>query len=198
MITLTDRARDKIRGLLQTEGREGLAVRFAIDGRGPVGWRYRLGFVAPEERRPDDTVVNAGGFDVFVDAASAPELAGASIDYVESLMENGFKIENPNTPWKDPVAAKVARILEDEINPAVAGHGGTVALLDVKDGVVYLSLGGGCQGCGMANVTLRNGIEVRLREAVPEITEVVDATDHGAGENPYYASPEGGESPIGR
>lgn len=197
MITISDRARDKILELLRTEGREGLAVRFAIDGRGPVGWRYRLGFVAPEEQRADDTVVDAGGFRVFVDAASVPDLTGASLDYVESLMESGFKIENPNTPWKDPVAAKVARILEDEINPAVGMHGGTVALLDVKDGVVYLALGGGCQGCGMANVTLRQGIEVRLRELVPEIREVVDATDHAAGENPYYESGAGGASPVG-
>ena len=197
MITLTDRAREKILDLLQSEGREGLAVRFAIDGRGAVGWRYRLGFVGPEERRPDDTVVDAGGLEVYVDAASAADLAGTSIDYLESLMESGFKIDNPNTPWKDPVAAKVARILEDEINPAVAMHGGTIALLDVKDGVVYLSLGGGCQGCGMASVTLRQGIEVRLREAVPEITAVVDATDHAAGESPYYGPSQSGESPVG-
>ena len=196
MITITEAARGKILELIQAEGRQGLAVRFATDGRGPVTFRYRLGFVGPEEKQADDTVVEAGGFEVWVDTRSASDLDGASIDYVEGLMESGFKIQNPNSPWRDPVAREVARVLEDEINPAVAMHGGHVSLLDVKDGVVFIAMNGGCQGCGMANVTLRSGIEVRLKEAVPAVREVVDTTDHAGGASPYYDS-EGGESPLG-
>jgi Fe/S biogenesis protein NfuA len=81
---------------------------------------------------------------------------------------------------------KVQKILDEMINPAVAGHGGFVELLEVKEKVVYLMLGGGCQGCGMVNVTLKQGIEATLRDEIPQITGVVDQTDHAGGSNPYY------------
>jgi Fe-S cluster biogenesis protein NfuA len=87
----------------------------------------------------------------------------------------------------EEIRAKVQRLIDDAINPAISMHGGFVELLEVKDKVVYLAMGGGCQGCGMANVTLRHGIEALLRDEIPEIAEVVDATDHEAGVNPYYA-----------
>jgi Fe/S biogenesis protein NfuA len=196
MITITEVAREKILALLASEGRQGLALRFAIDGRGPGGFRYRLGFVEARDRRDDDTVVAAGGFDVLIDAQSAPHLGGATLDYVETLQESGFKIENPNAVWSDPMAAAVQRVLDTEINPAVASHGGHVELLEVKDHVAYIAMGGGCQGCGMADVTLRQGIEVRIREAVPEIRAVVDTTDHAGGTNPYYQPAKGGRSPL--
>ena len=77
-------------------------------------------------------------------------------------------------------------ILDARINPGVKAHGGHVSLIDVQDGRVFLQLGGGCQGCGMVDVTLRQGIEVMLKEEIPEITEVLDTTDHAAGDNPYY------------
>ena len=81
---------------------------------------------------------------------------------------------------------KAQKILDEMINPAVAGHGGFVELLDVKEQVVYLMLGGGCQGCGMVNVTLKQGIEATLRDEIPQIAGVVDQTDHAGGSNPYY------------
>jgi Fe/S biogenesis protein NfuA len=194
-LSLSDAARTRIRELLAAEERQGLALRLAIDGKAGGTFRYQLGFVGPEERRADDRVVDGGGFEVFVDAQSAPDLAGASIDFVDTLEETGFRIDNPNSPWKDPVAAKVATVIEREINPAVASHGGWVALVGVEDGVAYLEMGGGCQGCGMARVTLRQGIEVRLKEAVPEVREIVDVTDHASGTNPFYAG--AGRSPLG-
>ena len=79
-------------------------------------------------------------------------------------------------------------MLDTAINPAVAGHGGMVSLLDVKDNTVYLQMGGGCQGCGMADVTLRQGVERMIREEVPEVLEIIDLTDHAAGQNPYYTA----------
>lgn len=196
MVTVTEVAKQKILELLAHESRQGLGLRFAIDGRGPGGFRYRLGFVGPEERRPDDTVFDAGGFTVYVDAASAPKLQGARIDYVETLEESGFKIDNPNAAWADPKAQAVQEVIDRDINPAVASHGGHVVLLDVKDDVVYVEMHGGCQGCGMASVTLRQGIETRILESVPGIRQVVDATNHAGGVNPYYASEATGRSAL--
>ncbi|HZN03297.1 MAG TPA: NifU family protein [Candidatus Polarisedimenticolia bacterium] len=84
------------------------------------------------------------------------------------------------------VKERVQKILDEMINPAIAGHGGWVDLLDVKDNNVYVRLGGGCQGCGMVNVTLKQGIEATIREEVPQIAGVIDQTDHAGGSNPYY------------
>jgi Fe/S biogenesis protein NfuA len=81
---------------------------------------------------------------------------------------------------------KVQELIDNSINPAVAGHGGFVQLLDVKDNKVYLQMGGGCQGCGAADITLKSGIERMIKEEIPEIEEVLDTTDHSAGSNPYY------------
>ena len=83
---------------------------------------------------------------------------------------------------------RVQYLLDTAINPAVAGHGGMVSLLDVKDNTVYLQMGGGCQGCGAADVTLRQGVERMIREEVPEVLEIIDLTDHAAGQNPYYTA----------
>ena len=198
MLTFSDAARAKIAELLAAEERQGLALRLAIDGTSGGVFKYQLGFVGPEEKHADDTAVDAGGFQVFVDPKSAPDLAGASVDFVDTLQETGFRIDNPNSPWKDPVAAEVARVIEQEINPAVAMHGGWVGLMGVEDGVAFLEMGGGCQGCGMARVTLREGIEVRLKEAVPAIREIVDVTDHTSGSSPFYAAgvATGGASPL--
>ncbi len=82
--------------------------------------------------------------------------------------------------------SKVQEVIETMINPAVAGHGGFVELIDVQDTRVYLAMGGGCQGCGAADITLKAGIERLLKEEIPEISEVLDTTDHAAGSNPYY------------
>ena len=83
---------------------------------------------------------------------------------------------------------KIQYLLDTAINPAVAGHGGVVSLVDVKDRMVYLQMGGGCQGCGMADVTLKQGIETMIREELPEVVEILDVTDHAAGQNPYSAA----------
>ncbi|MEK7879016.1 MAG: NifU family protein [candidate division NC10 bacterium] len=86
---------------------------------------------------------------------------------------------------------KVQQLLDESINPAVAGHGGFVQLIDVKDNTVYIQMGGGCQGCGMADVTLKAGIERMIREEIPEVVEVLDTTDHASGNNPYYTPGKG-------
>jgi Fe/S biogenesis protein NfuA len=129
---------------------------------------------------------------VFIDPQSAPNLEGASIDYVDNGMHgSGFKVDNPNPVWTDPLAIRVQGLIDERINPGVASHGGFVELLDVQDGTVYVRLGGGCQGCGMVDVTLRQGIEALIREEIPEIHQVVDTTDHASGRNPYYQPAKG-------
>ena len=95
-----------------------------------------------------------------------------------------------------PEALEVRRVLDEEVNPSVASHGGHIALIDVKPDTVYIRLEGGCQGCGMADVTLKNGIEAAIRQAVPSITAVLDVTDHAGGDNPYYQPGKGGASPL--
>jgi Fe/S biogenesis protein NfuA len=196
VITVTPAAQTKIVELLAQQGRAGLMLRAAIAGRGPGGFQYRLGFVGDEERRADDQAIDGGGFTLLVDAESAPNLEGASVDYVDGPQGSGFKIDNPNPLWRDETARAVQAVLDQDINPAVAAHGGWVTLLEVKDEVAYIQLGGGCQGCGMVDVTLKQGIEVRIREAVPAIREIIDSTDHAGGKNPYYQPAKGGRSPF--
>ena len=88
----------------------------------------------------------------------------------------------------DELKTKVQELIETMINPAVAAHGGYVELIDVQDSRVYLQMGGGCQGCGAADVTLKSGIERLIKEELPEVTEVLDTTDHASGANPYYTA----------
>src|SRR5262249_10842326 len=89
-------------------------------------------------------------------------------------------------PSAGEIRQRVQRVLDTEINPAVAAHGGVIGLIDVQDNIVYIQMGGGCQGCGMADVTLKQGIETAIRQAVPEVGDILDVTDHAAGRNPYY------------
>ena len=96
----------------------------------------------------------------------------------------------------DPETAAVKGLLDERINPGVAAHGGFIALIEVKDHTVYLSLEGGCQGCGMADVTLKQGVETMIRDEVPSITAVLDVTDHAGGANPYYEPDKAGVSPL--
>jgi Fe/S biogenesis protein NfuA len=198
MINITEGAYKQISHLLADADHLGLALRLAITGRRPGGFQYKLGFVRQDEKAADDVVVDTGSFQVFIDAESAPNLRGATLDFQETPEQSGFKIENPNPGWTDPKAIAIQKVLDEHINPAVADHGGYVTLLDVKDDIAYVALGGGCQGCGMADVTLKQGIEALITEEVPGIRQVVDTTDHASGTNPYYQPAKGGrgQSPF--
>jgi len=197
MITISDSAIKRFLSLLEAEAQQAQALRVAVKGRGPGGFQYELGFVGEEDKGADDIVIEAGGLRVFIDPESAPNLKGATVDYVDGITESGFKIDNPSSAWADPKAAAVQQVIDTQINPGVAGHGGHVTLLDVKDDTAYIALGGGCQGCGMADVTLKHGIEAMIKEAVPEIRQIIDTTDHAGGSNPYYQpSKGGGHSPF--
>ena len=196
MITITDTAKQKILEVRDAEDRKEKGLRVGVKGRGPEGFVYDLRFAGEDEKGPDDIVIDGGGFNVFVDAASAPKLKGATLDYIDNLKGTGFKIDNPNPVWDDPRALAVQQVIDSEINPGVASHGGFITLLDVRDDIAYIALGGGCQGCGMADVTLKQGIEVMIKQAVPEIRQIIDTTDHAGGQNPFYQPSKGGESPF--
>jgi Fe/S biogenesis protein NfuA len=150
-----------------------------------------MGLVEQSDHDEDDVLFDGGGFSVLVDRRSLEDLRGATIDFVETVGGGGLQIDNPNPVWRDVLSRAVQDVLDAQINPAVASHGGWVDLLEVKDQIAYVQLGGGCQGCGMADVTLKQGIEALILENVPEITTVVDTTDHASGTNPYYQPAKG-------
>ena len=191
MLTITESAKRKILSVIQAQGRPGDGLRIAIVGRTASGFTYDMHLVAAGEAAAEDIMVNTGEFPVLIDRGSAPHLQDVVIDYVENLQQSGFRIGNPNPVWTDPKAMALQELLDTQINPGVATHGGHVELVDVRDNVVYIRFSGGCQGCGMVGVTLNQGVEEAIREAFPEIRAIIDTTDHAAGINPYYQSSEG-------
>jgi len=191
MLTLTEAAQQKVKSVMESQGRPDDGLRLSIIGRRMSSFQYSLGLVEPGQASADDVVVDVGAFKVFVDPNSAPNLEGVTIDYVEDIQGSGFKIDNPNPLWTDPQHLAVQELFDARINPNLASHGGHVELLDIQDDTVFVRLGGGCQGCGMVDVTLRHGIEALIKEEFPQYQRVVDTTDHAEGTNPYYQPSKG-------
>ena len=187
MLTITEKAQERL-GEFADSADEGveLILRVEIVGRGPKGFQYDLQFVGREDSKEDDIVLDIDGMSVLVAARSAQYLEGTTLDYKETLMGGGFSFDNPNPLWVDELSKAVAEIIASEVNPVVASHGGHVDLVGVDDGKAIIAFGGGCQGCGMVDVTLKQGVEVMIKDNVPGISEVIDATDHAAGTNPFY------------
>jgi Fe/S biogenesis protein NfuA len=199
VLTVTAEALEKVE---LVRGREpdpaALALWVEVTGRDRFGrFQYEL-WLAPGGDAPDGSAIEqAGGLTVVIPPDSVEVLRGAVLNRSGDLETGGLVIEESAqaTPDLGPApekltgdaAQRVQQVLEQQINPAIAAHGGVVHLVDVEDGVAFVRMGGGCAGCGMATVTLDQGIELAIREAVPEITGVVDVTDHAAGQNPYYA-----------
>jgi Fe/S biogenesis protein NfuA len=191
VITFTEQARERVLAFMEMEDGD-LVVRIEVLDSSPLAPRYDLALIEASERDEADESLDAGGFGLVVDPESMVLLEGATVDWVETIQGSGFKVENPNikpigesTPV-GPLADRVKHVIEYQINPSIAGHGGAVTLVDVRDDVVYLEMQGGCQGCGMAAVTLAQGIRRILVETLPEIRDIVDVTNHDAGANPYY------------
>ena len=187
MLTITDLAKEKLAGFAaQADESDTLVLRVAIVGRGANGFQYDLQLISQKDADDDDVICEIDGVVVSIAAKSAVHMDGATLDFKESLMGGGFHFDNPNPLWADTTEQAVAEVIENKVNPAVASHGGTVSLVGIDDGQVVISFGGGCQGCGMADVTLKQGIEVMIMDEVEGITGVVDITDHAAGTNPFY------------
>ena len=191
VLTFTDAARARVQGFLASQDKPNLALRVAVVGRGGGGFQYQMGLVDLDNRGADDVAIDGGGFIALLDPASLEDLRGSTIDFVETAGGGGLQINNPNPVWREPLALRVQEIIDTQINPGVASHGGWVELLGVKDNKAFVRLGGGCQGCGMADVTLKQGIETMIFAGAPEITQVIDETDHAAGDNPYYRPAKG-------
>ena len=191
MLTITEAAKEKVLSVMQSQSRDNDGLRLAIVGRRSSGFQYSLGLVEDGQGADDDTVFDAGAFKVYMDSKSVENLEGVTIDFIEDIQGSGFKIDNPNPIWTDPQHVAVQELFDNRINPGLASHGGHVELLDIQDDTVYVRLGGGCQGCGMVDVTLRHGIEALVKEEFPDIAHVVDTTDHASGTNPYYQPAKG-------
>jgi Fe/S biogenesis protein NfuA len=192
MLTFTDRARTMVRDYMDQSGDELSALRIHLNGGSPIAPSFELTLVEATYRGQEDVVLDAGGFTVLVDPRSAERLDGATVDFVERVNESGFEVVP--APLKQrpapegPIADQVKAILEQQVNPSIASHGGRIELVDVQGTEIYMEMTGGCQGCSMSRMTLRQGVERTLRQAVPEITMVHDVTDHASGENPYFSS----------
>lgn len=197
VLTVSESARAKISELLAAEDEpETLGLRVAVTGTRGADYVYDLSFETVAEAEADDVVYSQDALTVMVPADSAEALRGATLDLPTQADQGGLVIRNPNRP--DPlagvaleltgtIAEQVTQLLEQQINPALAAHGGFASLVGVEGDRVFITMGGGCQGCAVSAMTLREGIERSIKENIPEVTDVVDATDHGAGEMPYYS-----------
>jgi Fe/S biogenesis protein NfuA len=197
MIDISERAQQHFRRLLASQGIEGLGIRVRVTAPGTPAADCELEFCEPGELDGGEWTLECEGFNFYVEGASAAWLEGASIDYEPNATGGQLNIRAPRIKGELPgteagLVERVRYVLEAEVNPRIAAHGGRVSLLEVDaGGAVVLQFGGGCHGCGMVDVTLKHGVEKTLRERVPEITAVRDATDHAGGSNPYYRKDEG-------
>jgi Fe/S biogenesis protein NfuA len=205
ILTITDKARKRVLEIRSGEdGGDRLALWVDVVGVAGGEFAYDLFFDLSDEAAAEDAVQHGDDITVVIPAESVERLRGATLDMSRDLLNPGLVILNPNKPPQaqqpaspsinvpepgeltGPVAERVQRVLDEHINPSIASHGGQATLVAIEDDTAYLRLGGGCVGCGMATVTLSQGIEVAIRQAVPEIERVVDVTDHASGTNPYY------------
>ncbi len=197
-ITITERAHAQILELLAAEDDAAeLGLRIEVTGIRGADFTYDLAFEPVADAADDDHRYDDRGLTVVIPAESVADLKGATLDLPTSSAQGGLVLRNPNRPETpqlgDPIdlvgtpEEKVRQLLDRQVNPALASHGGFATLVRVEGTAAHISMGGGCQGCAVSSITLRDGIEAAILAAVPEITEVVDTTDHGAGENPFYS-----------
>lgn len=191
MIQISETAQTHFRKLIEREALDGLGVRLSAVHPGTSRADVRLEFAEPGDLQGDEWAIDCDGFTLWLDAASVKFLDGAEIDYTSQATGGQLQIRAPHIKGEAPGEAsslveRVRWLVEFEINPQLAKHGGHVTVVEVTgEGVVLLRFGGGCHGCGMADVTLKQGIEKTLLEKVPGLTAVRDATDHDTGTAPY-------------
>lgn len=202
MVNITETAQKYFRHLIEQQDEGDLGLRISVNQPGTPHAACDLQFCPAGDSRDDDTVVAFDGFRLYVAQAAERWLERAEIDFEEDQTGGQLTIKAPGIKGSEPNAdapleERVGWVLETEINPALASHGGRVALVEITESrEAVLRFGGGCHGCGMADVTLKQGIEQTLTRRIPEITGVLDATDHQSGRNPYYASNAHGESAM--
>jgi Fe/S biogenesis protein NfuA len=192
VIQVTDAAREYFAKLIEQQDEDGLGLRIQVLLPGTARAECDLQFCPKGAENADDERLGLGGFDLFVARDSVSWLEDAEIDFEQEETGGQLSIRAPgirgSAPGDDsPLTERVTWVVENEINPQLASHGGHVRLVDITEKTeVVLEFGGGCHGCGMADVTLKEGIAKTLQGRFPEISAIVDATDHATGENPYY------------
>lgn len=201
IVEVTDVALEKVLEIRGDEDEpETLGLRIEIIGVNGSDFTYDLAFESLDETKPDDIITEIGTLSVVVPADSVDRLRGSVLDLPSMEAQGGLVLRNPNRPDSpDPLtdladleltgtlSEKVTELLEKAVNPALAAHGGFASLAGVDDdNRVFVYMGGGCQGCSLSAATLQEGIQRAIKEALPEVTDVIDATDHDAGENPFY------------
>ncbi len=195
-LTLTTPAREQILAAMNIEGRKAHGLRLIVKQAGSPNQQFGLSLVERPTADGSEVIVDADGIKVFLERHQLQYVDGATIDYLSGPSGSGFKIDSPyqvpvlpgmaGTPPAGPLAEAVQKVINEQINPGVASHGGRVTLVDVKDDIAYVRFGGGCQGCSSADVTLKQGVATMIKSAVPEVKDVLDITEHAAGANPYY------------
>ena len=191
MIEITVSAQNHFRQLLQSQGGDAVGIRVSALNPGTPAADARLEFADAGDLLGDEWQVECAGFVLYVDAASVKFLDGAHIDIIATAAGSQLTIRAPNIKGKAPdaessLAEQVMWLIESEINPQLVSHKGKVSLDSIDaDNVVYLRFGGGCHGCGMADVTLKQGIEKTMMAKIPQISAVRDATDHSSGSAPF-------------
>jgi Fe/S biogenesis protein NfuA len=201
-LAITEKALTKVKGFRAgAPDAEQQAMWVEVTGVQAGEWTYGISLKPVEQATAEDSVQHEDDLPIVVCAQDIEKLEGATIDWSDDLMRGGLMVLNPNKPspavgtrppadLSGPVSQRVMQVIDQQINPAIAMHGGSAELVAVEDDTAYVRLGGGCVGCGMATVTLTQGIEVAITEAVPEVERVVDVTDHASGTNPYYEPAE--------
>ena len=196
IVTVTEAARRLVLDMRAGEpDGDDLALRIDVTGIGEGGreFAYELMFEPVADAREGDEVAVSGDLPVLIPADSVDRLRGATLDHTDDA---GLVIRNPNRPsptisagpveLSGTVEEKLQTLLDHEINPSLAMHGGFAGLDRVEGDVAYITMGGGCQGCGLAKLTLADGIKATIEDRIPEIREVIDVTDHASGENPFF------------
>lgn len=216
ILTITERALERVAAFREAGGGESeQAMWVQVTGTAGGEYTYRMSLRPLADAGAGDAVQHIGGLAVVAPREDCYRLRGATVDWTGDASGGGLTVRNPNEPpppapvglpmsgapappaspamgdrppadLTGPLERRVVQVLEQQVNPSIAQHGGRADLVAIEDATAYLRLGGGCQGCGMATATLSQGISVAITEAIPEIDHVVDVTDHSSGTNPYY------------
>jgi len=197
MLTFTDRATEVVRAYLDQSSGELEALRISAQPGSPVAPRFELTLISRDEREEGEMEIEGPGFPVIIKLGDTGRLEGATVDFVERVNESGFEVKTvaqatgpaaprPATAPQGDIADRVRAVLDAQVNPAIAAHGGMISLVDVQDTEISVQMSGGCQGCALSRMTLRQGVERMLRQAIPELTAVHDVTDHASGESPFF------------
>lgn len=193
MITITEAAQTYLVSLLEKQGEEVIGVRIFITAPGTPKAETCIAYCRQGDAKDDDQVTEYTGFKAYFEARSLPFLNDALVDFTQDRMGGQLTIKAPNA--KIPQVSedssledRVNYVLFNEVNPGLASHGGEVSLVEItEDKVAVLRFGGGCQGCGMVDTTLKYGVEKSLLEQIPELSAVVDVTDHTDRSQAYYS-----------